>query len=88
MVVAEEMATAGKSCPVQVFATDVDEAALEFARLGIYPESIVADVEPERLAKFFMRKSLSPVTGERGRGEGAGKSTKRCAIRSSSPGKT
>ena len=52
----EEMATARKSFPVQIFATDIDEDALQVARQGCYPESIIADVEPERLAKFFVRK--------------------------------
>ena len=34
---------------VQVFATDIDDEALQFARTGIYPESIVADVGTDRL---------------------------------------
>lgn len=38
---------------IQVFATDVDSDALEYARTGIYPESIAADVSQERLNKFF-----------------------------------
>lgn len=38
---------------VQVFATDIDRHAIEQARTGIYPASIVADVSPERLAHFF-----------------------------------
>ena len=42
-------------CRLQIFATDVDEQALEVARRGIYPESISADVSPERLARFFTR---------------------------------
>ena len=41
-----------------MFATDIDEEALKAARLGIYPESIVSDVEANRLAKFFVRKDL------------------------------
>ena len=52
----EEVAAARKNCAVQVFATDIDEEALKFARLGVYPVSIVADVEADRLAKFFVRK--------------------------------
>ena len=52
----EEVAAARKNCAVQVFATDIDEEALKFARLGVYPESIVADVEADRLSKFFVRK--------------------------------
>ncbi|MGC2062427.1 MAG: chemotaxis protein CheB [Thermodesulfovibrionales bacterium] len=55
MLMMEEITAARKNCPVQVFATDVDEEALEFARQGIYPESIAVDVEPERLLKFFIR---------------------------------
>ena len=55
MLLLEQLAAAQKSCPVQIFATDVDEEALEVARQGIYPESISADVSPERLARFFTR---------------------------------
>lgn len=55
MVVLEQLAAAQKSCPVQIFATDVDEDALEVARQGVYPESIVTDVSPERLGRFFTR---------------------------------
>lgn len=55
MVVLEQLAAAQKSCPVQIFATDVDEDALEVARRGIYPESIVTDVSLERLGRFFTR---------------------------------
>ena len=39
--------------PIQLFATDVSESAIEHARDGIYPESIAADVSPERLQRFF-----------------------------------
>ena len=41
--------------PAQVFATDVNEAAIERARRGAYIDNIVADVSPERLARFFVR---------------------------------
>jgi two-component system CheB/CheR fusion protein len=41
--------------PVQVFATDINEAAIEKARRGVYIENIAADVTPERLARFFVR---------------------------------
>ena len=39
----------------QVFATDVNAADIEIARMGVYPESIEAEVSPERLARFFAR---------------------------------
>ena len=51
----EELANAKKACQLQIFATDVDEDALQVARHGIYPESISADVPPDRLARFFTR---------------------------------
>jgi two-component system CheB/CheR fusion protein len=38
---------------VQVFATDIDSRAIATARAGLYPASIVADISPERLARFF-----------------------------------
>ncbi len=39
--------------PVQIFGTDISEAVLAKARTGIYPESIAAEVSPERLRRFF-----------------------------------
>jgi two-component system CheB/CheR fusion protein len=41
---------------VQVFATDIDRRAIDTARAGLYPASIVADVSPERLARFFAKE--------------------------------
>ncbi len=55
MLLLEQLAAAHKSCRVQIFATDVDEDALVVARQGLYPDSIAADVSPERLARFFAR---------------------------------
>ena len=59
MLMTEEVTAAGKNCPVQIYATDLDAEALEFARQGVYPESIAADVGSERLARFFMPKEQS-----------------------------
>jgi two-component system CheB/CheR fusion protein len=41
---------------VQIFATDIDNDAIEKARQGIYSGDISTDVSPERLEKFFERK--------------------------------
>jgi two-component system, chemotaxis family, CheB/CheR fusion protein len=49
----EQLAAATKNCPLQIFATDIDESALDVARRGAYPESIATDVSPERLGRFF-----------------------------------
>ena len=60
----EEIAAAHKNCAVQVFATDIDEEALKFARLGVYPVSIATDLEANRLAKFFVRNELGYQIGD------------------------
>ncbi|MFP4354825.1 MAG: PAS domain S-box protein [Phycisphaerae bacterium] len=39
----------------KIFATDVDPEAIDFAARGIYPESIVNEVTPEHLRKYFTR---------------------------------
>lgn len=41
---------------VQIFATDIDEEAINLARSGLYPLSISADVSPERLKRFFTKE--------------------------------
>jgi chemotaxis methyl-accepting protein methylase/signal transduction histidine kinase len=52
----EALAAADKGNAVQVFASDVDEEALETARAGIYGDAIATDVTPQRLGRFFLRK--------------------------------
>ena len=54
MLLIEEREAAAKSCPIQIFASDVDAGALELARAGLYPESIVADVPADRRRRFFI----------------------------------
>ena len=41
---------------LQVFATDIDDRALETARAGTYPEAIVTDVPPARLRQYFVKE--------------------------------
>ena len=53
MLLAEGVEARKKHCAIQVFATDIDSQAIATARTGIYPASIVADVSPKRLARFF-----------------------------------
>lgn len=64
ILIREQLAAAQKNCPVQIFATDVDENALEVARQGIYPEGISTDVSPARLARFFTRKDDAYQVGK------------------------
>ncbi len=40
----------------QIFATDIDENAIDTARSGIYPGNIAIDVTPERLKHFFTKE--------------------------------
>ena len=50
---------------VKIFATDIDNDALEIASKGIYPESVIKDVPPEMVDKYFIREGnkykVSPV---------------------------
>ncbi|MFL6353522.1 MAG: CheR family methyltransferase [Bryobacteraceae bacterium] len=41
--------------PIQIFGSDASEQSVERARLGIYPESIMAEVSPARLSRFFVK---------------------------------
>ncbi|HET6202904.1 MAG TPA: chemotaxis protein CheB [Planctomycetota bacterium] len=56
MLLIEGMHAAEKSCPIQIFASDVDPDALEVARAGVYSESIESEIEPERLRRFFAKQ--------------------------------
>jgi two-component system CheB/CheR fusion protein len=40
---------------IQVFATDIDDDAIAYARQGTYPSSVVADVSQDRITKFLTR---------------------------------
>lgn len=52
----EAMDTLKKHLDVQIFATDINVKAIDYARQGTYPESIVADVSEERLKHYFVKK--------------------------------
>ena len=43
-----------QSFSLQIFATDLDNEAIEIARKGIFPVNIVADVSQNRLNRFFV----------------------------------
>lgn len=53
----EHLDRTSRDIPVKIFATDLDREAVEFASNGIYPDSVVADLNQERLARFFVQKS-------------------------------
>lgn len=61
ILLVEARQAAGQGLKIQVFATDLDAAAIERARSGLYPAGIAADVDAARLTRFFTRQ---PGTGE------------------------
>jgi FixJ family two-component response regulator/chemotaxis methyl-accepting protein methylase len=55
----EQLQTRRSRLPLKVFASDDDERAISFAREGVYPESIEADLSLNRLSCFFVRERYS-----------------------------
>ncbi|WP_043461097.1 chemotaxis protein CheB [Azohydromonas australica] len=53
MLLCEQAGLVAQPPKIQVFATDIDEAAIGVARLGCYPGAIETDVPPTRLQRFF-----------------------------------
>jgi two-component system, chemotaxis family, CheB/CheR fusion protein len=60
----EQIAAAGQRMDLQLFATDVDEGSLQIGRTAIYPESIQADLTPDRLEQFFLHENGHFRVGE------------------------
>jgi two-component system CheB/CheR fusion protein len=55
MVIREFLDDRGVSFPVNIFATDIDEEAIERARRGVFPAAVSGDVGEERTGRFFTR---------------------------------
>jgi two-component system CheB/CheR fusion protein len=45
--------------PIQIFATDVDQRAIDFARKGVFPPSIEHEIQPRLLTRYFTREGDS-----------------------------
>ena len=56
MLFREHIAATEHAVKLQIFASDVDVEAVATARAGFYPDTIAADVSPERLARFFLKE--------------------------------
>jgi two-component system, chemotaxis family, CheB/CheR fusion protein len=52
----ECMEQIGRHFHIQIFGTDIDEDAINVARAGLYPQSIMADVGPERIKRYFVEE--------------------------------
>ncbi|MGV0820871.1 CheR family methyltransferase [Martelella sp. AMO21009] len=62
ILVREHIAQSSGAAPrIQIFATDIDEAALSVARAGRYPASLLEGVSPERRRRFFTSDDTSYV---------------------------
>ena len=59
MLLREQIDASNREIKLQIFASDVDPEAVASAREGLYPQSIEADVSPERLAQFFIPEDRS-----------------------------
>jgi two-component system CheB/CheR fusion protein len=55
MLLVEAMEKHKKRRLLQIFASDIDDEAIEVGRHAVYPESIAADVSQERLDRFFTK---------------------------------
>ena len=55
MVLLECLGDRVSGLPIQIFGTDISEVAIEKARAGVYSESSLAQVSPERLRRFFVK---------------------------------
>ncbi len=56
MLFREAIVAVDGSIKLQVFASDIDQDAIDGAREGFYPKAIEAEVSPERLARFFSKE--------------------------------
>ncbi len=55
ITVREAMQDVGKIFAIQIYATDLNDLAIEVARQGLYPLNIAADVPPKTLERYFSR---------------------------------
>ena len=53
MVLLDRLRRTHKHCPVQIFATDTNNEALEVGRVGRYPVGIAGKISPTRLRRYF-----------------------------------
>jgi len=56
MLLHEHLPKSQAAPKLQIFATDIDEEALQIARVGRYPAAIAKDIAPSRLERYFVRE--------------------------------
>lgn len=53
LLVLEAFERLGRAPDLKIFATDVEQSNLDVASVGAYPESVAAELSPERLERYF-----------------------------------
>jgi len=61
ILLTERMERLKHNYTLQLFATDIDNESIASARAGLFPDSIAADLSPERLARFFVAETAGGV---------------------------
>lgn len=61
----ERMEKSAPTAQVQIFATDIDDHALAVARQGRYPEQLLRNVSPRRLARHFHKDGAGYVVSKK-----------------------
>ena len=56
-IMLSELASLGHGRPVKIFATDVHRGSIEAASRATYGDEAIANVSPERLKKYFLRRA-------------------------------
>ncbi len=56
IVLHETFEKLGRHAQIQIFGTDLDSEAIEFARGGLYPESVGVDIGADRLKRYFTQE--------------------------------
>lgn len=55
ILLSETRARLGRAAPIRVFATDLDESAIAWARAGRYPEASLGQMDPARVHRHFVK---------------------------------
>jgi two-component system CheB/CheR fusion protein len=58
ILLAQALETEHDALNIRIFGTDIDEAAISFARRGLYPKESIATIDPEVVERYF-----TPVDG-------------------------
>jgi two-component system, chemotaxis family, CheB/CheR fusion protein len=56
IIVKEEIEASGKDYGLRIFATDVSQDSVKAARIGLYPESALSNVDQHTISKYFTIK--------------------------------